>query len=370
MPHSAQSLPSENVTELAALLAKEAVARRVLQKQGDLASGLRDFGTQAAGWGQSAVGTMQDLAGQAGEYAQQGVDWAKEPGQQGWRQGLVGAGVGGLLGLGSSMFRDKEERQPLRSALTGALAGGAIGGGAGLLQQYGPQVFGDEPSALDDRIKAKQKEIDDLGKTLAEGDPHWYDDVVRPSLLPSLGIGAASVGVPRIPAIKNRSAARRLSRGALAADAPTYGAGKQTVEDLGTGKDPAAARKGLAATRRQWSFGPKAAPPGGTGVPDPKPPRRWNAPRSWFPRLTHPAAAMPSELNPHLSGLTNAQVNKLTKYRPPGKFRGALRGIRGARTPVLMSLPLIYNWLTSRGMSAERAQEYALDLLERGKQGG
>jgi len=48
---------------------------------------------------------------------------------------MMGAGVGGALGLGSSMFKDKEDRQPWHSALMGGLAGGAIGGGIGLAQK-------------------------------------------------------------------------------------------------------------------------------------------------------------------------------------------------------------------------------------------
>jgi len=46
---------------------------------------------------------------------------------------LMGVGAGGALGLGSSMLRDKEERNPLQSTLTGALAGGAVGAGAAAL---------------------------------------------------------------------------------------------------------------------------------------------------------------------------------------------------------------------------------------------
>ncbi len=63
----------------------------------------------------------------------------------GWLQGLhptqrnilLGAGLGGAAGLGSSFFRDKKERQPWQSALTGALAGGAIGTGLSAYQAAG-----------------------------------------------------------------------------------------------------------------------------------------------------------------------------------------------------------------------------------------
>jgi len=48
---------------------------------------------------------------------------------------MMGAGVGGALGLGSSMLKEKEDRQHWHSTLMGGLAGGAIGGGIGLAQK-------------------------------------------------------------------------------------------------------------------------------------------------------------------------------------------------------------------------------------------
>jgi hypothetical protein len=53
------------------------------------------------------------------------------------RASLVGTGIGGGMGLASSLLQDKEDRQPLGSAVTGALAGGAFGAGLGLANKYG-----------------------------------------------------------------------------------------------------------------------------------------------------------------------------------------------------------------------------------------
>ena len=50
------------------------------------------------------------------------------------QKGLIGAGVGGALGLGSSMFSRPGRGNALRDTLTGALAGGIAGGGYGLAQ--------------------------------------------------------------------------------------------------------------------------------------------------------------------------------------------------------------------------------------------
>ncbi len=54
-------------------------------------------------------------------------------------KGLMGAGIGGVLGLGSSLFKDKEDRQPINSAITGALAGGVIGTGIGMAHNNAPK---------------------------------------------------------------------------------------------------------------------------------------------------------------------------------------------------------------------------------------
>jgi hypothetical protein len=51
----------------------------------------------------------------------------------------MGAGIGGGMGLASSLFKDPEERRPISSALTGALAGGAIGGGLSLAARNAPE---------------------------------------------------------------------------------------------------------------------------------------------------------------------------------------------------------------------------------------
>ena len=46
---------------------------------------------------------------------------------------MIGAGVGGTLGLGSSLFR-RDKKRPFRDTLTGALAGGAMGAGYSALK--------------------------------------------------------------------------------------------------------------------------------------------------------------------------------------------------------------------------------------------
>lgn len=56
------------------------------------------------------------------------------------KKALLGAGLGGALGLGTSLIGENENRKPWSSTLTGALAGGAIGGGLGLAGKFGPSA--------------------------------------------------------------------------------------------------------------------------------------------------------------------------------------------------------------------------------------
>ncbi len=65
------------------------------------------------------------------------------------QKGLIGAGVGGALGLGSSMFSRPGRGNALRDTLTGALAGGIAGGGYGLMEDRKNLASKAIPGALD-----------------------------------------------------------------------------------------------------------------------------------------------------------------------------------------------------------------------------
>lgn len=79
--------------------------------------------------------SLADLKGYAGSAVGASRKWlAENPGHaESIRNAGIGAGVGGLLGLGSAYKRDSEDGEAspsyLGRALTGALAGGAVGGG-------------------------------------------------------------------------------------------------------------------------------------------------------------------------------------------------------------------------------------------------
>lgn len=94
------------------------------------------------------------------------------------QKAMLGAGVGGALGLGSSVFR-RDKKRPFRDALTGMLAGGALGGGYGLLT--------DRESILN-KLAPKQ-DTAELSKTMEELQD--LQGKAQPSLLHQIGGAAA-----------------------------------------------------------------------------------------------------------------------------------------------------------------------------------
>ena len=94
------------------------------------------------------------------------------------QKAMLGAGLGGALGLGSSFFR-RDKKRPFRDALTGMLAGGALGGGYGLLT--------DRDSVLN-TLTPKQ-DTAELSKTMEELQD--LQGKAQPSLLHQIGGAAA-----------------------------------------------------------------------------------------------------------------------------------------------------------------------------------
>lgn len=142
--HQTQSLVNGSLSDAIAALAKRSVAIRhgaprmtkealdrtaVLQQ----ATGLHKEGGLGSFVAGSAIGKTLRHSGAL----QSATDYFKNmnPVHQ---KALLGAGVGGVLGYGSSFLQDKEKRHSGSSALTGALAGGAAGLGLGLAAQNSP----------------------------------------------------------------------------------------------------------------------------------------------------------------------------------------------------------------------------------------
>jgi hypothetical protein len=77
------------------------------------------------------------------------------------QKGIIGAGVGGALGLGSSMFSRPGRGNAVRDTLTGALAGGLAGGGYGLVQDRKNLANKAVPGGLDNSTQDQLEELYD-----------------------------------------------------------------------------------------------------------------------------------------------------------------------------------------------------------------
>jgi len=145
---------------------------------------------------------MDKLAYDLSSSLQGAGDWLKKnPAAQ---KALIGAGVGGTLGLGSSLFR-RGKKHPWRDALTGALAGGTLGGGIGLLgdrANISEKLFpstGDTPGLAKD-IEEVQNLNQQAKPTFLNSPLHWAGQTAKEHpVLSALGIGGGlDVGVGTI----------------------------------------------------------------------------------------------------------------------------------------------------------------------------
>jgi len=135
---------------------------------------------------------MDKLAYDLSSSLQGAGDWLKKnPAAQ---KALIGAGVGGTLGLGSSLFR-RGKKHPFRDALTGALAGGALGGGLGLLgdrKNISDEIFPTAPNTAE--LAKDIEEVQNLDRqakpTFLNSPLHWAGQTAKEHpVLSALGIG-------------------------------------------------------------------------------------------------------------------------------------------------------------------------------------
>lgn len=122
-------------------------------------------------------------------------DWWKrqDPTAQ---KAMIGAGVGGTLGLGSGLFR-RGKKHPFRDLLTGAVAGGTLGGGIGLLGGYKGLAEKAFPSSSDEPdLAQKITKLQDLSEKAQPSLLHQTGSAMADHpILSALGIaGAADVG--------------------------------------------------------------------------------------------------------------------------------------------------------------------------------
>lgn len=111
--------------------------------------------------------------------------------------GAIGAAGGGLLGGLSSLHQDPEERQPWRSALSGAIAGGALGLGGGMLHN---SFAAQPPEQMTDEIRhtidaGDPKAVEQLAQAhpgLVDQMKQYGNDVHNPPSAISQGMGQAA----------------------------------------------------------------------------------------------------------------------------------------------------------------------------------
>jgi ElaB/YqjD/DUF883 family membrane-anchored ribosome-binding protein len=178
MPVDAHDLATLTPAAAARLLAARALllksAAGPLDEAGNWLSGKAN---QVVDWAKPHIQPMLDSAvgkqiseglGQAGDYIKNNP-WA-------WG-GLAGAGLGGVIGLGSGLLRRRRKGRALGDALTGAVLGGGLGAGAG--QLYGqlsggtsaPQekLFPEETSSQAPAAQQRASQMaGDVEKTRAE----------------------------------------------------------------------------------------------------------------------------------------------------------------------------------------------------------
>ena len=152
-------------------------------------------------------------------------DWWKnqDPAAQ---KAMMGAGVGGTLGLGSGLFR-RGKKHPFRDFLTGAVAGGTLGGGIGLLGRHKDIAEIAFPSTADEPDLAKNiTKLQDLSEKAQPSLLHQAGGAMaNHPILSALGIGgAADVGTGMTLAAQGKN----LSPGAWENVVKSYG--KQLTE--------------------------------------------------------------------------------------------------------------------------------------------
>lgn len=388
-----------DVADVATLLAEESVARDLLKQSAfpPLPESLQTAGANAVSAAQDFAGRasskLQDFAGRVSPKLQElggrAADWLQEPGQQGLRYAATGAGIGGLLGLGSSLRQRKEDRQPLSSLLTGALAGGAIGGGAGLAHQ-----------ALQSGLLSGSKDLADVNRKIEDAkvktpsadpnllqspnDPFWYR-----KLRSAVGLGDKTPGRPgsprpvaeeNLPDAKPSVAARGLGAGLA-------GAGTVGLANLATVNSPRAriirgidqmlelpagkAKTDYATTLRNLQASSGDAPLGKAyasavweklkSVPGPRGPRPDVSPP--VPSDPHllgiPKPPSPPSVptNKYMPELTNAEVRNLARrgWKVPGKAWGTA----GAASLIA---PFISAYLQDANVQSQQ-QQYINSLL-------
>ncbi len=173
-----ENLSSFELSEAVTLLAKQATLGRRMRRV------------------KEATGPFDTLKGMGTSAA----NWVMDPKHTAYRLPMVGAGVGGLVGLISSFQRRKEERAPVSSALTGALAGGAMGLGGVAAKNLYDRSQGNiatdgaaTPGVPSTSLPDAQRRVQELEQARDAMQVPWFEaGGTVPRALPGMAAGGAA----------------------------------------------------------------------------------------------------------------------------------------------------------------------------------
>ncbi len=264
------------------------------------------------------------------------------------QKALLGAGVGGALGLGTSFLGDEENRKPWSSALTGALAGGVMGGGLGLASKFGPSTA--KPSPHEKVLSLIEKAKPDANTNAAA------TAIAHPATRQGLAAGAAVAGEQASRTVRPTQAygdnvlMRGLGELRTQGDKSRFNVDKATIDYLHA--DPAE-RKALLDFARSGKYSGSGTPPvsqdvvrGILGVGS--------------------ESMMGEGQNMMRRGFLNRLLGHAPEYYPTkGRFSG--RGALGAAVAVPAIVALLQN--AGRSYVDRRAAQRALEMIKQ-QQGG
>lgn len=264
------------------------------------------------------------------------------------KKALLGAGVGGALGLGTSFLGDEEDRKPWSSALTGALAGGVMGGGLGLAGKFGPSTA--KPSVNEKVLGLIEKAKPDAASDIATS------TLTHPATRQGLAAGAAVAGEQASRTVRPTQAygdnvlMRGLGEIRSQGDKSRFNVDKSVIDRLHA--DPTE-RKALLDFARTGTHSSGTAPMSRDVV------------RSILGVGSE--SMMGEGQNMMRRGFLNRLLGQAPEYYPTkGRFSG--RGALGAAVGVPAVVALLQH--AGRSYVDRRAAQRALEMLKQQQQGG
>jgi len=280
------------------------------------------------------------------------------------QKALMGAGVGGALGVGSSFLRDEEDRNTLGSGLTGALAGGAAGLGLGLASKHAPKApvgppvnqieYNGKKYTIPANMPAEQRAA--LREAIQKGKGSWAGNAASDVLSKTFGMattpeavlggfGSGALAYAKEPGIQQshgladlrEGITQNMSEGKNVLSSPQI---KELTKAQSTGTFDALLKRIFGGEHTAVTQAPGKTP------------------STFFPQATPPTPKM----KPSGGGYTSQLVKQL---REQGKTARPLRGKAGLALRILgYSAPMLISMFGGDVTRAQLAQRDAKQILE------